>query len=134
GLHGALPVGDEQITACSVGVDGTIQVTPAVVVVGDAGYEAAAEVALDREVGLLRVGVDEAFGLRIAERLESEREECLRIQVALIDEERIRIEGVEPLLVRLVTECGNGTGQASGGGEDALKNICCVQIRRAIGC
>ena len=48
----------------------------AVEVVGQTQSEPAAEIAFHREIGLLRVGVNKILGLRIAEGLEAQRQEC----------------------------------------------------------
>src|SRR5450755_791650 len=97
-----------------------------------------AEVALDGEVGLLRVGVDEVLALGIAEGLEAERETGR--EVVLIEEQGIGQEGIEALRVGrtvagglLITKQGvesGGTGRAlRGGGEVALENRDGVQVR-----
>ncbi len=59
----------------AVGVDGAVQMASAIEVVGETEGEAAAQVAFQREVRLLRVGVHEILGLRIAEGLEGQRQE-----------------------------------------------------------
>ena len=71
-----LKIGNHQVATNRVGIDGPVQVAPAVEVVGQTESEAVAKIALDGEVGLLRVGVHEILSLRIAEGLEAERQEC----------------------------------------------------------
>ena len=49
--------------------------TSAIEVVSDVQGKAAAEITLNAEIGLLSVGVYEILSLRIAERLEAQRQE-----------------------------------------------------------
>src|SRR6266404_2985671 len=68
-------IGGHQVAPNGAGIDGTIEVTSEVEVVGDAQGETTAKVALDGQIRLLRVGVNEVLCLRVAERLEAERQE-----------------------------------------------------------
>ena len=84
-------------------------------VVSHAEGEAIAQVAFDGQVRLLRVGVNEVLGLRIAEGLERQRERKWRIrrrrigQVVLIEEQGIRlVQSLELLLLRLIVELAHG--------------------------
>ena len=63
----------------------------AVEVVCQAESIAVAEIALDGEVRLLRVGVNEILGLRITEGLEAERQESAlsQVEIVLVEEDRI---------------------------------------------
>ena len=72
---GRVEVGNHQVAANCVGIDRTVQMASAIEVVGEAERESLAEIALDGDVRLLRVGVDEILGLRIAEGLEAQRQE-----------------------------------------------------------
>ena len=70
-----------------------------------------AQIALDAEVSLLRVGVDEVLGLRIAEGLEAQRQErpASQVQVVLVEELRLgKVQRLELLLVRQIAEVGIG--------------------------
>src|SRR6185369_6066567 len=69
--HCCLPVLHEQSTVGGVGIDRAVVVTSAVKVVGEVQGKARAEIALETQIDLLRVGIDEILGLGISERLES---------------------------------------------------------------
>ena len=66
---------DHQVAADGVRIDRPIQVVSAIEVVGEAESESSAKIALDGEVRLLRVGVDEVLRLRVAEGLKTQRQE-----------------------------------------------------------
>src|SRR5579864_7615018 len=101
-----IEVGDHQVTTHCVGVDGAVQVTSAIEVVCQTESESATEIPFDGHIRLLRVGVDEVFGLGIAEGLESQRQECGRVQVVLIQKNGLReVESLKLLLVGKVVEC-----------------------------
>ncbi len=90
-----------QIAANRVGIDGTVQMTSAVEVVGEAECESVAQIALNTDIGLLRVRIHEILPLRIAKGLKSKRQERGWIQVVLIQEDRLReVDGLKALLVR----------------------------------
>ena len=91
----------------------------AVEIVGDAKCEIVPQVALESEIRLLRVGIDEVLGLRISERLKRQWEETRWLQIILIDEQA-RIEGIESLLTRQIA--GN-IRQARTGSQNTLKDI-----------
>ena len=61
--------------------------TSAVEVVGKAKSEAVTEIAFDRDVRLLRIGVDEVLGLRIAEGLEASGRKVERVQIILVEKD-----------------------------------------------
>ena len=85
--NAACKVGDHQVAANRIGVDGTVEVAAAVEVVSQTEGEATAEVALDGQVRLLRVGIDEVLGLRIPEGLEASGRKCLgQVEVVLVEE------------------------------------------------
>ena len=67
-----IEVRHHQVAADRVGVDGPIEVASAVEVIGETQCVSIAEIALDAQVRLLRIRVDEVLRLRIAEGLESE--------------------------------------------------------------
>ncbi len=90
--EGGVEIGDHQVAANGVGVDGTVQVASAVEVVGEAEGESVAEIVLDAEVRLLRVGVDEILRLRISEGLEGERQERGLARVRGVEVQIILIE------------------------------------------
>src|SRR5205807_6490945 len=86
-----------QVAANGVGVDGPVEMTPAVEVVGERKRVPPAKIALNGKVSLLRVRVDEIPGLRISEWLEAQRQESrlrrvrqVEIQVILVQENRLR--------------------------------------------
>src|SRR3984957_10752199 len=81
----------------------------AVEVVADAERIAVAQVALDVQIRLLRIGIDKILGLRITERLESQRKggpAKLRRRIGqkvLVGKQDLGlVQGLELLLVRLV--------------------------------
>ena len=89
--------------------------TSAIEVVGEIQSEAAAEVALDAEVRLLRVRVNEILRLRIAKGLEAQRQESRRVQIVLVEKNRLReVQSLKLLLVGKISECG-GSGWVQGG-------------------
>src|SRR5947207_4188723 len=95
----------------------------AVKVVSQAECETVAEVLFNAKVHLLRVGINKPFALRIAERLESKREESGRVQVILIGKQT-GVECIEPLFVWQVS--GN-RGKARSCIQNSLENIRRVQ-------
>ena len=133
-------VGGRQVAANGIGVDGTIEMAAKVKVVGQTEGEAIAKVALDGQVRLLRIGVDEVLGLRVTEGLEAQWQESPlgQIEIVLIEEDRLgNIQRLELLLVRLVKEIGIRLGKDSwctlrrgGINEVALENRDPVQIAR----
>ena len=83
----------------------------AIPVVCQAESKSTTEIPFDADICLLRVGVDEVLGLRIPEGLESERQECRRVQVVLIQKNGLReVESLKLLLVRKVIECPEDCG------------------------
>ena len=97
---GRLEVRDHEVAANGVGIDGTIQMPSAIEVIGETQSEAVAQIALQGEVRLLRVGVDKVLRLRIAKGLESQRQERRGIQVVLVQKNRLRkVQGLKLLLV-----------------------------------
>ena len=68
-------IGGEQIASHSIRVDRAIEVASPVKVICEIERVPAAQITLDAEVGLLRVGINEIFRLWIAERLEAQRQE-----------------------------------------------------------
>src|SRR6266567_260205 len=113
---------------------------PAVEIIGKTESEAPTEIAFYGDVGLLRIGVDEVLGLRIAEGLESEREKgsVARVQIVLVEEDRLReIQSLELLLVRQVAKVcvclGIGRRRTSGQSLQSLKDWNCIQIGRIPG-
>src|SRR5208282_181110 len=104
-----------------------VQVPSTVEVVGQAQSETAAQILLESQVRLLRVGVNKVLGLRIAEGLKRQREERRRIQVVLVHEEKgIRRgvsrkgRGIKPLPAGLIPRNG---GQAVRRVQNPLKNV-----------
>ena len=78
----------------------------AIEVVSQVEGEAVAQILLDAEVGLLRVGVNEILGLWIAEGLKGQRQEGRRVQVVLVQENGVRLKCIELLLVGKVAKVG----------------------------
>ena len=70
----------------ALALDRTVQVASAIEVVGKAESEAAAQIPFQRQVSLLRVGINEVLGLWIAEWLKGKRQKVGRVQVVLIEE------------------------------------------------
>src|SRR5262249_16226491 len=101
----------------------------AVEVVGQAQSQTASQILLKSQVSLLGIGLNKSFSLRIAKRLESQREKGCRIQVGLIDEQA-GIEGIKALLVRQVAR---NRRQARSGVQNALENVGRVQAARVRG-
>src|SRR5579864_1617724 len=67
-----------------------------------------AEIALNRQIRLLRVGVNKILRLRISEWLEGQRQWRIA-QIVLVKKCGLReIQSYETLLVRKVAECGRG--------------------------
>ncbi len=95
-------------------------------VVAQAERHVVSQVLLESQVRLLRVGVDEILCLRIAERLEGNREGRGWVQIVLVDEQ-VCVRRIEALLIWLVSR--NGL-QARTGGQDSLKDVGCIQAAR----
>ena len=57
-------------------------------IVGDADSHAVAKVAFQRQICLLRIGINEIIALRITKRLEAERQEsaACKVEIILIEE------------------------------------------------
>ena len=111
-------------------------------VVAQAEGEAIAEVALDGQVRLLRVGVNEVLSLRVTERLGEQRK--AGVDVVLIEKQCVRQEGIEALRVGgavggclLITEkackCWRPGRALRGGREVALEHRDRVQVARTAG-
>ena len=89
--------------------------TSAIEVVGEAESEAATQIALDGEVRLLRVRVNEILRLRIAEGLEAERQESRRVQIVLIEKDGLRkVQSLKLLLIGKISKRG-GSGWVQSG-------------------
>src|SRR5579872_4579979 len=99
-------------------------------VISQTQREAASEILLESEVGLLRIRIHKVFRLRITERLKRQRE--AGFQIILIDENRLwKIQRLELLLIRQVTQVGRKRRRDTRrNGLYALKNIAGVQIQR----
>src|SRR2546425_8924617 len=93
-----------------------------VIVVSERQREIAAKVALDAEVGLLRVGVHEILALRISERLKAQwkksrlRRICqIQVQIVLVEKDRLRkIQRLKLLLVGQVAQVRIGERKGRG--------------------
>ena len=77
-IVGSLEVAGHEVAANRVGIDGAVEMASAVEVVSQAESEAAAEILLQGQVRLLRVGVNKILRLRIAEGLKCQRQKCRR--------------------------------------------------------
>ena len=122
------PVADQQVTTYRIGVDGAIQVVAAVVVVGHIERKIVSEIVLYPQVDLLGVAIFEVLRRGKAKGLQQQRES--RVEVILIGKHRVRLEGVEALLVGQISKAGIASGEATGV-EDPLEKIGGVEIQRA---
>ena len=106
---------------------------PTIEVVCQAQSEAATEVLLKGQVRLFRIGIHKTLADRITEGLERQRERRCRVQVILIDKNRLRkIQRLELLLIRQVSQVGReGSRDATGHSLNALENVGRVQIQWA---
>src|SRR6266536_967584 len=95
-----------------------------------------AKVVLDAEIRLLRIRINKILGLRITKGLKSERHESGRVQVILIQEDRMRkIQCLKNLCIRLIAKsCGNSrvrrhrTGPASRMDRQSLEDRDRIQV------
>ncbi len=105
-----LEVGDHQVAANRIGVDGAVQMPSEVEIISNAESVTVAEVLFQRDVRLLRIRVDEVLRLRVAEGLEAERQGCGRVQIVLVEKDRLG--KVLSLKLLLVGEESKGAGCA----------------------